>query len=421
LTPEQFRDDVPDLVLADPVAARESAQKRIEAGCWPEFFVQATTFGHKTYQSEDRTSPPSTWWSDIETGHNRESRSEIKALFPDINPFSTPKPERLLDRIIRIATNPNDIVLDCYVGSGTTAAVAHKLGRRWVASELSALTIETYAKPRLTKVVRGEDPGGITTLTQRVSADDVELPDGVTPQDAVQFQRILGTVLGDEEALLTVDLAAELARIARASAKEGGGPLQAEEVKYLLNILRKIGSDPRSRLDVTPTVKSQLNRRTRTRESKFTIWHGGGEFKHLQVGRSMFEDIDGIIVLADWATQGELTKAMCAQLAVRYEPNGIFSALKGNVRYVVIDGLVGEGTIASILDQVPTSEIVQVWATQVDEAAANKLRQERPGSRLEAIPDSVLDSYRRKAAKGSPFAKKRGKQATESTEEGEVA
>ncbi len=221
--------------------------------------------------------------------------------------------------------------------------------------------------------------------------------------------------------MLTVDLAVELARIARASAQEGDGPLGAEEVKYLLNLLRKIGSDPRSRLDVTPTVKSQLNRRTRTRDSKFTIWHGGGEFKHLQVGRSMFEDIDGIIVLADWATQGELTKAMCAQLAVRHDQNGIFAAVKGKVRYVVIDGLVGEGTIASILDQVPTSEIVQVWATQVDEAAADKLRQERPGSRLEAIPDSVLDSYRRKAAKGSPFTKKRGKQAAESTEEGEVA
>jgi adenine-specific DNA-methyltransferase len=421
LTPEQVRDDVPDLVLADPVAARESAQKRIDAGCWPEFFVQATTFGRKTYQSEDRTSPPSTWWSDTETGHNRESRSEIKALFPGINPFSTPKPERLLERIIRIATDPGDIVLDCYVGSGTTAAVAHKMGRRWVASELSASTIETYAKPRLAKVVRGEDPGGITALTERVPADDVELPDGVPPQDAVQFQRILGKVLGDEEPALTVDLAAELARITRTAAKAGDGPLEAAEVKYLLTLLKKIGADPRSRMDVTSTVKSQLNRLTKTRDRRFTIWHGGGGFKHLQVGRSMFEDIDGIIVLADWATQGELAKAMCAQLAVRYEPNGIFSAVKGNVRYVVIDGLVGEGTIASILDQAPTSEIVQVWATQVDESAADKLRQERPGSRLETIPDSVLDSYRRKAAKGSPFTRRSSKQSAESTEEGEVA
>jgi adenine-specific DNA-methyltransferase len=64
---------------------------------------------------------------------------------------------------------------------------------------------------------------------------------------------------------------------------------------------------------------------------------------------------------------------------------------------------------------------VQVWATQVDESAADKLRQERPGSRLETIPDSVLDSYRRKAAKGSPFTRRSSKQSAESTEEGEVA
>ena len=95
----------------------------------------------------------------------------------------------------------------------------------------------------------------------------------------------------------------------------------------------------------------------------------------------MFENIEGVIVLADWAIRGELRRRCVPNSRLRYNPDGIFSAVKGNVRYVVVDGLVGEGTIAAILDQVPPGEIVQVWATQFDDAAASKLRRELPGSR----------------------------------------
>lgn len=68
--------------------------------------------------------------------------------------------------MIHIATNPGDIVLDCFVGSGTTAAVAHKMGRRWVAVEQSFETVETYTVPRLTAVAAGIDPGGMTDETE---------------------------------------------------------------------------------------------------------------------------------------------------------------------------------------------------------------------------------------------------------------
>ena len=67
-----------------------------------------------------------------------------------------------MERIIHIASNPDDIVLDCFLGSGTTAAVAHKMGRRWVGVEREASTIDTFALPRLRKVVEGADPGGVT-------------------------------------------------------------------------------------------------------------------------------------------------------------------------------------------------------------------------------------------------------------------
>lgn len=106
--------------------------------------------------------PPKTIWPVGEAGGNPVAREELKVLFPGVEPFSTPKPERLLERVIHIATNPGDIVVDAFAGSGTTAAVAHKMGRRWVTSELSESTAATFTKPRLEKVVNGKDPGGIT-------------------------------------------------------------------------------------------------------------------------------------------------------------------------------------------------------------------------------------------------------------------
>lgn len=105
---------------------------------------------------------PMSWWPFNEVGSTRIGKYELKALFPGEIPFSTPKPERLLQRIIHIGSNPGDIVLDCFAGSGTTAAVAHKMGRDWVTVELSADTVRDFTAPRLRKVVAGEDPGGIT-------------------------------------------------------------------------------------------------------------------------------------------------------------------------------------------------------------------------------------------------------------------
>jgi adenine-specific DNA-methyltransferase len=80
--------------------------------------------------------------------------------------FTTQKPETLLHRIIAASSDPGDIVLDCFVGSGTTAAVAHKMGRRWVAVERESSTIDDFAIPRLTRVVENKDPGGVTKLVQ---------------------------------------------------------------------------------------------------------------------------------------------------------------------------------------------------------------------------------------------------------------
>ena len=104
---------------------------------------------------------PDTLWTHDFAGHNQDSKKEMLALYPDIEPFATPKPEKLLLRVIQIATNPGDLVLDSFAGSGTTGAVAHKMGRRWIMVELGDHA-RTHIVPRLRKVIDGEDSGGIT-------------------------------------------------------------------------------------------------------------------------------------------------------------------------------------------------------------------------------------------------------------------
>jgi adenine-specific DNA-methyltransferase len=108
---------------------------------------------------------PRTWWSADEVGTNQQAkRDHLNKLLPDVEPFATPKPEGLLERIIHIATNPGEIVLDSFAGSGTTGAVAHKMGRRWIMIELGEHA-HTHIIPRLRKVIDGQDPGGVTDST----------------------------------------------------------------------------------------------------------------------------------------------------------------------------------------------------------------------------------------------------------------
>ena len=104
--------------------------------------------------------PAPTIWLHTEVGNNHEAKEETKKQNSS-DPFATPKPERLLSRILQISTNQNDLVLDSFAGSGTTGAVAHKMGRRWIMVELGD-HCETHIVPRLKKVIDGKDQGGIT-------------------------------------------------------------------------------------------------------------------------------------------------------------------------------------------------------------------------------------------------------------------
>ncbi len=101
-----------------------------------------------------------TIWPRNDVGDNQEAKREV-AKFNSSEIFSTPKPEKLLHRILVLATNTGDLVLDSFAGSGTTGAVAHKMGRRWIMVELGE-HCHTHIIPRMKKVIDGEDPGGIT-------------------------------------------------------------------------------------------------------------------------------------------------------------------------------------------------------------------------------------------------------------------
>ena len=112
-------------------------------------------------ESKDAGLTPETIWFADDVGTTDTSKKHSLSLHTGLDVFDTPKPESLVERILHIATNPGDLILDSFAGSGTTGAVAHKMGRRWIMVELGE-HCHTHIIPRLKKVIDGEDPGGIT-------------------------------------------------------------------------------------------------------------------------------------------------------------------------------------------------------------------------------------------------------------------
>lgn len=256
----------------------------------------------KRYLNEVADLVPRTLWAKEEVGSNRTSKNEMRRLFPNLPSFATPKPELLIARVLQIGSGPGDIVVDCFLGSGTTAAVAQKMGRRWVGIERSDKTIQDYALPRLSKVIAGDDPGGVT-----------------------------------------------------------------EE----------------------------------------TGWNGGGGFRVLSVAPSMFEEDEGVIVLAEWATNGALAEVTAAQLGFEYEADAPFSGQKGRTRLAVIDGLVSEGVVRALCSAVGDRERIVVCGTAVDPSARPVLKELRPGSTLRKIPASILEEYQAQSGAFKGWTEKR--------------
>lgn len=298
---------------------------------------------------------PRTWWPATEVGSNQEAkRDHLRKLFPGIEPFSTPKPERLLERIIHIGSNPGDIVLDCFAGSGTTAAVAQKMGRRWVTCELLESTFETFTKPRLEKVVNDEDPGGITrTKGERVPAEGVELPDGVSADDAAKFTSVLNKLVTD---------------------------------------------DPE--LKKSPVVR-ELKKRSKTRNTKGVVnWRGGGGFAvaHLAPACFDYDEELGRAVLTEAATGEALVRSVAANLGFSLLEYGdwneydgyYFEGYRGNTLLKVWEGIADVELVDWLVSRLRDGQNMALAATQALDGVREHLRRARRGSRLVIVPDELF-------------------------------
>lgn len=348
LRSDQVRSDIPDLVLVDPASAAQCARTRIDDGNWPEFFVTATSFGRKSYPPNEGQ-PARSWWPNDQVGHNREAKSEIKALFSGATPFSTPKPERLLERIIHIGSNPGDIVLDVFAGSGTTAAVAQKMGRRWVTCELLESTFTTFTRPRLEKVLNDQDPGGITrTKGERVDATEDGLPDGVSPEDAAKFTSVLNKLIKDDPELK-----------------------KSIEVK---------------------TLKAA----SKTRRTKEVVnWRGGGGFQVAHLSPACFDyapELDRVMLTAA-ATGQTLIESVTANLGftlLHPDDDYVFDARRGNALLKVVEGVATTEIVDWLASQIQPGETIVLAATTVMDGVRQHLRKLVKGSRVVALPDDVF-------------------------------
>ncbi|SCZ86236.1 site-specific DNA-methyltransferase [Nitrosomonas mobilis] len=133
---------------------RELAEGKIK------FSADESRIIRKIYLADQEGRVPETLWLSTDVGTTREASGEVRG-FVDVEYFDTPKPERLIQRVLALSTQPGDWVIDSFAGSGTTGAVAHKMGRRWIMVELGE-HCHTHIIPRLKKVIDGEDKGGIT-------------------------------------------------------------------------------------------------------------------------------------------------------------------------------------------------------------------------------------------------------------------
>ncbi|AQQ15008.1 Modification methylase MboII [Corynebacterium glaucum] len=306
----------------------------------------------KTYLTNVRAglTYPTLWLDDNfeEFPVNNAAEKEQDALFPDSEGiFETPKPERLLERIIHIATNPGDVVLDVFAGSGTTAAVAQKMGRRWVTCELVEDTFNRFTRPRLEKVVNNEDQGGITLQKEeRADATEDGLPEGLTPEEAQKFTSLLNKTIKN-----------------------------ADELKK------------------NPAVK-QLKAMTKTKPVKGLVnWRGGGGFQvaHLEPACFDYDPEVALTTLTEHATGDLLVRSVAAQLRFALTPEDLhFDGNRGREHLVVVEGVLDEEKIDEVMSHLPEGHSVLFAATVVDEFAREHVRSFKNGSRVVHVPLEVF-------------------------------
>ncbi|WP_202344805.1 site-specific DNA-methyltransferase [Leucobacter chromiireducens] len=351
--------------IVTPTGARHLPPK---GRCWgmvEERFEEAVAAGRiywpsngngrprvKRYPDEVDGLVPFTLWPAVETGTNDEAKKQHLTVFADDEAFSTPKPERLIERVLEIGSNPGDLILDCFGGSATTAAVAHKMGRRWVTTEIETETVEKFIRPRLLKVIDGSDTTGISGPATPMTERGLEEFD-ISAEDAKQFQNLLKRV------------------ISAASELEVEDELDADTLRSLkaLTKISKAGA-PR--------------------------WAGGGGFRELVVDPASFQvsELAGMTIMsvAPGTSYEQLARSVAAQLGYRLADSleGPIVGALGKSRLAVIDGTVDAKAVAGVLSQIDEQETVVIAATTVADDARAALRSESKGSRIISIPNDLF-------------------------------
>lgn len=260
--------------------------------------------------------------------------------------YDTQKPEALLERIVTMATEPGDCVLDVFAGSGTTAAVAHKMGRRWVTADINPTSVNQYILPRLREVVEGSDDAGISQRTTE-KASSAELPKGTAADDF-------------GEAAKTLKVAAEAGLIA----------VDSPEMVACMKQLERLG---------------------RKTKQSHVLWQGGGGFRSVTVAPSIYEVSPYGVLLADWATNGIFARAVAGQLGFEWQPDTApFCGIRGRMRLAVIDGVAGTEEIRQIAGALAETERVTVVAKVVLGGAEQALTDLSRGSRIRKAPRDLL-------------------------------
>ncbi|WP_293830473.1 site-specific DNA-methyltransferase [uncultured Corynebacterium sp.] len=301
----------------------------------------------KRFLSEVRGAVPQTIWAYGDVGHNQTAKNEIQALFPGQNPFTTPKPERLLERIIHIATNPGDVVLDVFAGSGTTAAVAQKMGRRWVTCELVEDTFNRFTRPRLEKVINGEDQGGISIQKpERVDATDEGLPEGLSPEDAQKFNSALNKVLAANPELKT------------------------------------------------EAVVKALKTATKTKNQKGVVnWRGGGGFTVAHLAPQCFDYVPelGLVTLTEAATGATLVNSVAANLNFSLTPDHRhFDGKRGSMFLKVVEGRLDKDKAEDLLAHLNEGEGVTLAATELEPGIRQFARTTDRPCQIVHIPNDIF-------------------------------
>lgn len=393
---DEVRVGVEAMVLSVPLLeAADIAVGRRSQGSWPDwYFTGADGTGGlrvKGRMPKEFGRVPFSLWED--TDRNDTAKREIKALFPRQSAFATPKPERLLERVIHIGSNPGDIVLDCFAGSGTTAAVAHKMGRRWVTVELLDSTAKTFIVPRLTKVVDGSDRGGISVKTERVDATAGGLPEGVTPDEAREFTRLLSKF----SAHLSADsFQATMQDVADETGMAVDVERSTDGASYGLSGLRASGGAVEGPTPLDAQSLKILRAAARTRDEKTVRWSGGGGFTIARLGPSMYDVEDGAegrteVFLSPAATNGAWSAAIAGQLGYRRTAeHPVFAGQKGRERLAVIDGVADESVIRDLHAHLAPDETMLVVAKAALDDTSALLRELAPGSTLRVAPAGLL-------------------------------